>query len=169
MTLNAEKVFVLEDAINTTFNAALAADVVTESRVWRAMTDESINTVHFAVKQARDAARMAHDVFEEIFASVMAAAKREEEQPEGSDVLDLIAADEAMWQRVTESHEDVEDALEAEADNKFEQIMAARCSTLAEIRAKLHWMTKSGGGCVGEEEAFAHMVADLDAIIAKQT
>ena len=168
MTLNAEKVFVLEDAINHTFNAALTADVVAEAQLCASMTDETANTVLFAVKQVRDAARAAHNVFEEIYASVMAAAKREEDQPEGSNVLQLIAADDAMWSRVMESRQDVEDALADEADDNFANVMAARCSTLAEIRAKLHWMTKSGGGYVGEEEAFAKMVEDLDAIIAKQ-
>ncbi|WP_275783124.1 hypothetical protein [Pararhizobium gei] len=45
-------------------------------------------------------------------------------------------------------------------------IMAFRCRTLPEIRAKLAWMTENGTGLDGEQEAFRMLVNDLDALIA---
>ncbi|KQY12632.1 hypothetical protein [Rhizobium sp. Root482] len=49
--------------------------------------------------------------------------------------------------------------------NVHDEIMAFRCRTLAEIRAKLAWMTGEGGGLSGEEEAFKLMLADIDDLL----
>ncbi len=45
-------------------------------------------------------------------------------------------------------------------------IMSYRCRTLAEVRAKLHWMTCEGAGLEGEDDAFQLMLEDLDRLIA---
>ena len=52
------------------------------------------------------------------------------------------------------------------AINAHDAIMAYRCNTLAEVRAKLHWMTAEGTGLTGEEDGFRLLIEDIDRLIA---
>lgn len=52
------------------------------------------------------------------------------------------------------------------AVSAHDAIMAYRCNTLAEVRAKLHWMTAEGTGLTGEEDGFRLLLEDIDRLMA---
>lgn len=52
------------------------------------------------------------------------------------------------------------------AINAHDAIMAYRCNSLAEVRAKLHWMTAEGTGLTGEEDGFRLLLEDIDRLMA---
>lgn len=83
-------------------------------------------------------------------------------------LADLIQADADYYDAFIEADHRYEDLSRFTGSPVHDAIMAARCTTVAEVRAKLHWMTGEGAGLEGEDEAFILMIEDLDRIIAAQ-
>ncbi len=80
-------------------------------------------------------------------------------------LADLIHADYDYYSRCIEADEKGADQPEGSSP-VHDAIMTYRCRTLAEVRAKLHWMTGEGAGLEGEDDAFQLMLEDLDQLIA---
>lgn len=82
-------------------------------------------------------------------------------------IFDLIKADHDYYDAMIAADHRGEDLSGYCGSAAHPMIMATRCNTLAEIRAKLAWMTEGGTCLVGEEEGFQMMLEDLDALIAQ--
>ncbi len=82
-------------------------------------------------------------------------------------LTDLIKADADYYDAMIAAEHRGEDISRFDGSPTHDVIMAARCTTLSEIRAKLHWMTKGGTGWTGEKDAFSLMLADLDRIVGE--
>ena len=82
-------------------------------------------------------------------------------------LADLIKADADYYDALIAGDQYVDGFSIFLGSPTHDAIMAARCTTIAEVRAKLHWMTSDGAGLDGEDDAFRLMVEDLDLILAE--